>query len=141
MGLSADPYVDEKQAEKNVNTAADIALARQVAQESITLLENRNNTLPLSKNVHVALVGPNADNVYNMLGDYTAQHPQATSSSAQAPIWPTDSVANKKPKATPSRAVRSATTTSKKPSTSQAPTVSTAACKPTSATNSPHQSA
>lgn len=46
-----------------------------------------------------------------------------------------------KPKATPSRAVRSATTTSKKPSTSQAPTASTAACKPTSATSSPHQSA
>ena len=76
MGLVADPYVDEKQAEKNVNTAADIALARQVAQESITLLENRNNTLPLSKNVRVALVGPNADNVYNMLGDYTAPQPE-----------------------------------------------------------------
>lgn len=76
MGLVADPYVDEKQAEKNVNTAADIALARQVAQESITLLENRNNTLPLGKNVHVALVGPNADNVYNMLGDYTAPQPE-----------------------------------------------------------------
>ena len=26
--------------------------------------------------MHVALVGPNADNVYNMLGDYTAPQPE-----------------------------------------------------------------
>ena len=43
------------------------------------LLKNENQTLPLSKEVKkVAVVGPNADNVYNMLGDYTA--PQAEGS-------------------------------------------------------------
>ena len=76
MGLFHNRYVDEKKAEKQVNTPADVALVRQVAQESITLLENRNNTLPLSKKMRVALVGPNADNVYNMLGDYTAPQPE-----------------------------------------------------------------
>ena len=76
MGLFHNRYVDEKKAEKLVNTPADVALVRQVAQESITLLENRNNTLPLSKKMRVALVGPNADNVYNMLGDYTAPQPE-----------------------------------------------------------------
>ena len=50
-----------------------------MAQESIILLKNDNETLPLSKEVKkVVVVGPNADNVYNMLGDYTA--PQAEGS-------------------------------------------------------------
>ena len=49
------------------------------AQESIILLKNDNHTLPLSKEVKkVAVIGPNADNMYNMLGDYTA--PQADGS-------------------------------------------------------------
>lgn len=49
------------------------------AQESIILLKNDNHTLPLSKEVKkVAVIGPNADNVYNILGDYTA--PQADGS-------------------------------------------------------------
>jgi len=46
--------------------------ARRVAQASITLLENKNQVLPLRKNLRVAVVGPNADNAYNQLGDYTA---------------------------------------------------------------------
>lgn len=50
-----------------------------VAQESVILLKNDNHTLPLSKEVKkVAVIGPNADNMYNMLGDYTA--PQADGS-------------------------------------------------------------
>lgn len=50
-----------------------------VAQESVILLKNDNQTLPISKEVKkVAVIGPNADNVYNMLGDYTA--PQADGS-------------------------------------------------------------
>ena len=49
------------------------------AQESIVLLKNESRTLPFSKEVKkVAVIGPNADNVYNMLGDYTA--PQADGS-------------------------------------------------------------
>ena len=50
-----------------------------VAQESVILLKNDNEILPISKTVKkVAVIGPNADNVYNMLGDYTA--PQADGS-------------------------------------------------------------
>ncbi len=74
MGLFENPYVNAKTAQKEVHTAADVATARQAARESITLLKN-DGTLPLSKDIKVAVVGPNADNVYNMLGDYTA--PQA----------------------------------------------------------------
>ena len=74
MGLFENPYVNAKTAQKEVHNEAAIATARQVARESITLLKN-DGILPLGKDVKVAVVGPNADNVYNMLGDYTA--PQA----------------------------------------------------------------
>lgn len=74
MGLFENPYVNAKAAQKEVHTSAAVATTKQTALESITLLKN-DGTLPLSKNVKVAVVGPNADNVYNMLGDYTA--PQA----------------------------------------------------------------
>ena len=74
MGLFDNPFVDAKKANKEVHNKDAVATARQVARESITLLKN-DGILPLSKNVKVAVVGPNADNVYNMLGDYTA--PQA----------------------------------------------------------------
>lgn len=72
MGLFENPYVDPAKAEAIVRSAEHIALARRAAQESIVLLENKNNTLPLDRNVKVAVIGPNADNSYNMLGDYTA---------------------------------------------------------------------
>ncbi|MGJ1430574.1 glycoside hydrolase family 3 N-terminal domain-containing protein [Sphingobacterium spiritivorum] len=75
MGLFEKPFVEAKTAKKEVKTEANIALSRQVARESIVLLENKNNILPLRKDVKVAIVGPNADNVYNMLGDYTAPQP------------------------------------------------------------------
>ena len=74
MGLFEHPYVDSKTAGKEVNNTNAIALARQVAQQSITLLKN-DGILPLSKNKKVAVIGPNADNIYNMLGDYTAPQP------------------------------------------------------------------
>lgn len=72
MGLFENPYVDPKVAKNEVRTANNIALARKIAQESIVLLENKSQILPLRKNVKVAVIGPNADNRYNLLGDYTA---------------------------------------------------------------------
>ena len=74
MGLFENPYVNAKTASKEVHIAAAVATARETARESITLLKN-DGILPLSKDVKVAVVGPNADNIYNMLGDYTAPQP------------------------------------------------------------------
>lgn len=73
MGLFEHPYVDPKIAAKTVCRKEHIELARKIAQSSITLLKNENSILPLSKTINkVAVIGPNADNRYNMLGDYTA---------------------------------------------------------------------
>ena len=74
MGLFNNPYVSTRAVSKEVHNEAAISTARQVARESITLLKN-DGILPLSKGIKVAVVGPNADNVYNMLGDYTAPQP------------------------------------------------------------------
>ena len=72
MGLFEHPYVDAAQAKQLVRSDNNKAVALQVAREVITLLKNQNNVLPLSKTQKVLVCGPNADNVYNMLGDYTA---------------------------------------------------------------------
>ena len=74
MGLFEKPYVNVKAAQA-VRSAAHKQVALDAARQLITLLKNDGEVLPLSKNLRVAVVGPNADNVYNLLGDYTA--PQA----------------------------------------------------------------
>ncbi|KAA6352299.1 beta-glucosidase [termite gut metagenome] len=78
MGLFENPYVDSSQSNKGVRTKENIALAREVARESIVLLKNENGLLPLNKKVKVAVIGPNADNIYNQLGDYTAPQDDAS---------------------------------------------------------------
>ncbi|WP_333626456.1 glycoside hydrolase family 3 N-terminal domain-containing protein [Sphingobacterium siyangense] len=76
LGLFDHPYVDEKLVAQKVATAQNKTVARQVARESIVLLKNDQYILPLSKSLkRIAVIGPNADNAYNQLGDYTA--PQA----------------------------------------------------------------
>lgn len=72
MGLFENPYVDPKKSKKGVRTEEHKQTALDVARQSVTLLKNENSTLPLSKTVKVAVVGPNADNIYNQLGDYTS---------------------------------------------------------------------
>jgi beta-glucosidase len=76
LGLFDKPYVDVENAKRVVGSPAHRALAREVARESIILMKNSDHTLPLSKDLtSIAVIGPNADSVYNQLGDYTA--PQA----------------------------------------------------------------
>lgn len=79
MGLFENPYADPAKAKREVRTPEHITVARKMAQQSVVLLENRNQVLPLNKkNTKIAVIGPNAHNIYNMLGDYTA--PQAEGS-------------------------------------------------------------
>ena len=77
MGLFENPYVDPDYAACSVLTYESRSCALDVARQSITLLKNRCSLLPLDPDrVKVALIGPNADNVYNQLGDYTAPQPE-----------------------------------------------------------------
>lgn len=77
MGLFENPYVNPEIAEQQVGCKAHLALSRDVARASVTLLKNKNSVLPLSKKLRkIAVIGPNADNGYNMLGDYTAPQPE-----------------------------------------------------------------
>ena len=46
------------------------ALALKMARETMTLLQNRNNVLPLKKNARYAVVGPNAADSLVMWGNY-----------------------------------------------------------------------
>lgn len=72
MGLFEHPYVSPATATKVVRCAAHRTLAREVARQGIVLLKN-DSVLPLSKQIrHLAVIGPNADVMYNQLGDYTA---------------------------------------------------------------------
>ncbi|HET7114194.1 MAG TPA: glycoside hydrolase family 3 N-terminal domain-containing protein, partial [Pyrinomonadaceae bacterium] len=63
IGLFDRPYIgDAKQALDVVNSAAHQQVALRAARESIVLLKNDRNILPLSKQIKsVAVVGPNAD--------------------------------------------------------------------------------
>ncbi len=71
MGLFEDPYVDPGQAERVVGCESHRTLALEAARESITLLKNENNLLPLNPNQlkTIAVVGPNAHRV--LLGGYS----------------------------------------------------------------------
>ena len=56
---------------ENISSEAHNALAVQAARESMVLLENKNSVLPLSKNIKsIAILGPNADNVDLLNGNY-----------------------------------------------------------------------
>jgi beta-glucosidase len=71
LGLFENPYVEEEKAAKIFDTAEQRALAYEIAKKSIVLLKNQKNILPLSKNISsIAVIGPNANNVRNMIGDY-----------------------------------------------------------------------
>lgn len=74
--LFDQPFLAEKSGLTQEELTQHRELAREVARQSIILLKNEQQTLPLSKEIRsIAVIGPNADMPYNMLGDYTA--PQA----------------------------------------------------------------
>lgn len=72
LGLFEHPYADVRQAQAIVHAPEHQQLALKVAQESIVLLKNDHDTLPLRKDVKsIAVIGPNADDRWSELGDYS----------------------------------------------------------------------
>ena len=75
LGLFEDPYVDEDHAEKITRHPDHLKLARDAARQSMVLLKNEQNLLPLSKTIgSVAVIGPNSDDEWAQLGDYAPAH-------------------------------------------------------------------
>jgi len=69
LSLFDHPYVDVSKA--NAAISGNVALDRRAADESMTLLQNNNNALPLSPTSHVTVVGPNADSIPDTLGGWS----------------------------------------------------------------------
>ena len=71
LGLFDDPFVDSDAAPAVFSTPGGRALARRAAAESIVLLDN-DGTVPLDPDVvgTVAVIGPAADDVRLLQGDY-----------------------------------------------------------------------
>jgi len=74
LGLFDDPYrYCNKEREKNeIMTPEDHAFARKFASESVVLLKNSQQTLPVSKKIKtIAVIGPLADSKKDMLGGWS----------------------------------------------------------------------
>jgi beta-glucosidase len=63
------PCVDANAANAAVTAGRDATLS--AAQESMTLLRNQSNTLPLSSSAKVVVTGPSADSMTNQLGGWS----------------------------------------------------------------------
>lgn len=74
LGLFKNPYADPAAASAVSHTEEHQELALEAAREGIVLLKNEDELLPLSKELtSIAVIGPNADDERNQLGDYTSR--------------------------------------------------------------------
>lgn len=72
LGLFEAPYVDAEAAAAVYQTATQRSLARRIGQQSIVLLKNAGELLPLSPRLErLAVIGPCADDVRLLQGDYS----------------------------------------------------------------------
>lgn len=81
LGLFDDPYRygDAKLAAKEVYNLENRNIARNVATQSMVLMKNENQVLPLKKSGTVAVIGPLVNNSLNMAGTWSvaAKHDKA----------------------------------------------------------------
>ena len=69
LGLFDHPFVDVENEKRARRSAAHLDLSLESARQSMCLLKNTGNLLPLSKSIpSLAIIGPEAK--YSMLGDY-----------------------------------------------------------------------
>jgi beta-glucosidase len=73
LGLFEDPYryCNVERSRKEVYTDANRAEARRIASESLVLMKNEGNLLPLKRGSKILLTGPLADNAENMPGTWS----------------------------------------------------------------------
>ncbi|HKJ32149.1 MAG TPA: glycoside hydrolase family 3 N-terminal domain-containing protein [Balneolales bacterium] len=72
LGLFDQPYVNTSESNSKVRKPSSIALSLKAAEESLVLLKNDNNVLPLNKNnIHSVLVtGPDATMKNSLINGY-----------------------------------------------------------------------
>ena len=71
LGLFENPFVDEGRVMEVFETSENRKLAREIARRSMVLLKN-DGMLPLKNTIGtLAVIGPNADDGRNQLGDYS----------------------------------------------------------------------
>ncbi len=74
LGLFDKPYVEELPEAERYYQPESMAIAQQLAEESMVLLKNINQALPLSKDVkQIALIGPMVKDSVNMMGSWEGQ--------------------------------------------------------------------
>ena len=73
LGLFEDPYkyCDPKRSARTLGADAHVRQARRMAQECQVLLKNDGNLLPLKRNSRIAVIGPMANNAWDMLGSWS----------------------------------------------------------------------
>ena len=69
-GLFEHPYADTNREKTDILTPASLQTERKLAQESMVLLQNKGDLLPLKKNQTVAVIGPLADDKVSQLGSW-----------------------------------------------------------------------
>ncbi|MCX6171545.1 MAG: beta-glucosidase BglX [Flavobacterium sp.] len=86
LGLFQDPfkYCDLNRAKTEIFTQSNRTEARKIASESMVLLKNKNQLLPLKKSGTIALIGPLADAKENMTGTWSLATKQENSISVLA---------------------------------------------------------
>ena len=77
LGLFDNPYTgNDKEADKIVASAEHKKISMEAARQSIVLLKNKDNILPLDKNLKkIALIGPNADERKDFVCRYGPANP------------------------------------------------------------------
>ena len=88
LGLFQDPYkyCDTNRAKTEIFTSSNRSEARKIAAQSLVLLKNDNQVLPLKKSGTIAVIGPLADAKENMAGTWSVATKQENSMSLLAGI-------------------------------------------------------
>jgi beta-glucosidase len=72
LGLFENPYVDEGKVLDVFSSPSGKRISRQIADESIILLKNENDLLPLGRAMRsIAVIGPHADSLRSLFAGYS----------------------------------------------------------------------